>query len=76
MRATPGHVEPPKVKDLILRREESLGEEPTTANHPREASHLAEKIRRRMDAGERIAGKDVFQYWEQIEGKVPDAANH
>ena len=64
MGATPRHVEPPNVKDLILREEESLEEELTTANHAWEASRLAETTRLRMDAGEWIAGRDVFQYRE------------
>ena len=76
MRARPGHVEPPNVKDLIERGEESLVEELTMANHPRDARRLAGKIRRRMDSGEWVTGKDVLQYLEQMEGKAPDAANH
>ena len=75
MRARPEHAEPLNVKDLIVRGEESLLEELTRADHPREARRLAEKIRRRMDAGEWVTGKDVLQYLEQIEGRAPDAAN-
>lgn len=76
MRTRPGHVEPPNLKDLMVRGEESLVEELTRADHPGEARRLAEKIRRRMDSGEWVTGKDVLQYLEQIEGKAPDAANH
>ena len=76
MRARPGHVEPPNVKALMVRGEESLVEELTRAEHTRDARRLAEKIRRRMDSGEWVTGKDVLQYLEQIEGKAPDAANH
>ena len=76
MRARPGHVEPPNVKDLIERGEESLVEALTMADHTRDARRFAEKIRRRMDSGEWVTGKDVLQYLEQIEGRVPDAANH
>ena len=76
MRARPGHVEPPNVKDLMVRGEESLVEELTRADHPREAKRLAGKIRRRIESGEWVTGKDVLQYLEQIEGGTPDAANH
>ena len=75
MRARPGHVEPPNVKDLMVRGEESLVEELTRAEHIRDARRLAEKIRRRMDSGEWVTGKDVLQYLEQLEGRAPDAAN-
>lgn len=76
MRATPGHVEPANVKDLIVMGEESLVQELTTADTPRDARRVAGKIRRRMEAGQWVTGKDVMQYLEQIEGKMPDAANH
>ena len=76
MSARPGHVEPPNVKDLIVMGEESLVEELTTADFRRDARRLAGKIRRRMDSGEWVTGKDVLQYLEQIEGRAPDVANH
>ena len=42
MRATPGHVESPDVKDLTMRGEESLVEKLATANHLGEANLVTE----------------------------------
>ena len=72
MRARPGHFEPPNVNELTMKGEESRVEEPSMAHHPREASRLAETIRRRIDVGEWIAGKDVLQYLKQIPVDAPD----